>query len=116
MSIVTCQVSMDWADDAMRATAASYELKINDPRVLLAAHRLLLDQPTVTAADLVRAERGRYFVVAMGARNEPVQWNNPVKMAQGWLDGTFTAWTVLFNKTVGELQPLDLRLKLEVIG
>jgi len=117
VSLLTCHVALSWADDAMRATAASYGLKITGRRVTLAAERILLDQPVVTAAELVRGNATPFFTVALGTRRDgPPQWRDPVVMVEGWLNGVFTAWTVLRNDNVDRLEPVDMRLRFEVIG
>ena len=112
MSILTCHVAIGWADDAMRETAGSFQLRVQDPRVLLAAHRILLDQPAVVGADLVSALTKPFFVVALSHNQR-----NEIELIQDWFNGVYNAFTVVFNANAeSTLQVLPLRIKFEVVG
>lgn len=112
--LTTIYVGLDWGDDAMRATAGSFSLRLTEPRVLLAAHQLLLNRPTVSTADLVEAEPRPYFATAL---DFPSLMTNTVDYLTISLNGVYAAHIVLSGGGRGEsLQTLELRLRLEVIG
>jgi hypothetical protein len=110
--LTTIYIGLTWADEAMRVTAGSFNLRIQDPRVLLAAHRVLLDQPGVQAADLVESEPRPYFVTAM----ELPRLMNTVDYLALHLNGEYVAQTVLSGGQDRPLQTLELRMRLEVLG
>jgi hypothetical protein len=110
--LTTIHIGLSWADDAMRVTASSFQLRIQDPRVLLAAHRMLLAQPGALSADLVSSEGRPYFAVAL----ELPPLLDPVDHLETYVNDGYTAQTVASGGQVKPLQAVELRLRLELIG